>query len=152
MKNLCLPLILIILLNACSRFESSIDIEPFLLKGTDEFFYHSTTGLVLTKVMQGPQLTSVNSEGSTHYAIKFYPKSTRELFRLIRAENVLTSYYPFGYEPTNLSESEDAFVVDDFELNPLKAIEKIILERSVLFISTPYMSELTTIRSLRMSP
>ena len=118
MKNLCLPLLLIILLNACSRFESSIDIEPFLLKGTDEFFYHSTTGLVLTKVMQGPQLTSVNSEGSTHYAIKFYPKSTRELFRLIRAENVLTSYYPFGYEPTNLSESEDAFVVDDFELNP----------------------------------
>ena len=91
---------------SCAQMEYEQDAAQVLQDETIETVYHPATNTVLAKVSEASSLISTKAEDATHYAVKFFPKSTNELFALIRAENVMTSYYPFGYTPTTLSRTE----------------------------------------------
>ena len=113
-----IPLLVVALTASCAQQECEQDAAQVLQDETVETVYHPATNTVLAKVSEDSRLISTKAEDATHYAVKFLPKSTNELFTLIRTENVMTSYYPFGYMPTNLSRSESTSDSEVFDENP----------------------------------
>ncbi len=119
MKRLSITTLFLILCISCSQLESENSIDLFMLDESLETVYHPATNIVLAKNRK-ETLLSTKGEEPTHYAVKFFPKSTNELFTLIKAENVMTSFYPFGYTPTNLSKLESNSSSDVFDENPYR--------------------------------
>ena len=118
MTKKLIPLLVVALTASCAQLEYEKDASPVLREEMIETVYHPATNTVLAKVSDDSRLISTKAEDATHYAVKFFPKNTNELFTLIRAENVMTSYYPFGYTPTKLSRSESTSGSEVFDENP----------------------------------